>query len=138
QPLSRAKTGCRLPNLAGAALGHHRHGTGCVRTAVESPTFFDRSPASDDLYWPETVKEQRELTETHRNFKASDLPPPATISVDPGYRSVQESTTGPLLVSAPPRNVEDFGFRQNTGVTLPNFRQKSKEILKSNGNKKGK
>ncbi|BBH01762.1 hypothetical protein Prudu_012133 [Prunus dulcis] len=42
-------------------------------------------------------------------------------------RSTQGSTTGPLLASAPPRNVEDFGFGQNTRETLPNFRQESKE-----------
>ncbi|BBH00282.1 F-box family protein with DUF295 [Prunus dulcis] len=36
------------------------------------------------------------------------------------------------------RSVEDFGIGQNTGETLPNFRQKSKGILKKSGSKKGK
>ncbi|BBN67859.1 2-oxoglutarate and Fe(II)-dependent oxygenase superfamily protein [Prunus dulcis] len=101
-----------------------------------SPLPFPTDPSSaDDLCWPETVKERRELTETHREFKASDLPPPATISVDPGSRSAQESTTGPLLASAPPRNVKNFGFGQNIGETLLYFRQKSKGNFKSNHNR---
>ncbi|BBH07280.1 transposable element gene, partial [Prunus dulcis] len=82
-----------------------------------SPLPSPTNPTTDDLCWPETAKERRELTETHRNFKASDLPPPATISVDPGGR---------------------FWVGQNTGETLPNFRQESKESFNSNCSRKGK
>ncbi|BBH09062.1 2-oxoglutarate and Fe(II)-dependent oxygenase superfamily protein [Prunus dulcis] len=59
-------------------------------------------------------------------------------------RSAHASTTGPLLASAPPRSVgkldlvEDFGYGQNTGETLPNFRQESKGSFNSNCNRKGK
>ncbi|BBG93924.1 2-oxoglutarate and Fe(II)-dependent oxygenase superfamily protein, partial [Prunus dulcis] len=111
------------------------HGTGGVGTVVESPTFLNRSPARRRSVLAGNCER---TTGTHRNFKASDLPPSATISVDPGSRSAQESTTGPFPASAPPRNVEDFGFGQNTGETLPNFRQKSKGNFKSNRYRKGK
>ncbi|BBG93769.1 hypothetical protein Prudu_001880, partial [Prunus dulcis] len=36
------------------------------------------------------------------------------------------STTGPFKASASPRKVENSGIGQNTGETLPNFRQQSK------------
>ncbi|BBG97866.1 F-box family protein with DUF295 [Prunus dulcis] len=43
---------------------------------------------------------------------------------------VHRSTTGPLIASALQSQVKSFGIGQNTGETLPNFRQKSKGILK--------
>ncbi|BBG92647.1 hypothetical protein Prudu_000441, partial [Prunus dulcis] len=70
------------------------HETGGVGTAVESLPFQTDPPPADDLCWPKTAKERRELIENYRNFKASDLPPPATISVDPGHRGTRDPPPG--------------------------------------------
>ncbi|BBG97313.1 hypothetical protein Prudu_006394 [Prunus dulcis] len=49
-------------------------------------------------------------------------------------RRRKETTQAIILAPAPPTEaedlVEDFGYGQNTGETLPNFRQKSEENLK--------
>ncbi|BBG99759.1 F-box family protein with DUF295, partial [Prunus dulcis] len=55
-----------------------------------SPLSFPTDPlAAGDLCWPKTAKERPELIQNHRNFKASDLPPPATIFVDPEVQSTR-------------------------------------------------
>ncbi|BBG96763.1 GTP1/OBG family protein, partial [Prunus dulcis] len=78
QPLSLVrKRAAAFQSLLAPPQGTTGHGTGGDGTAVESPIFLDRSPIADDVCWPETGKK----TGTHRNFKASDLPPPATISL---------------------------------------------------------
>ncbi|BBG95069.1 F-box family protein with DUF295 [Prunus dulcis] len=59
-------------------------------------------------------------------------------------RSLKESTIGSLLTPAPPTKrricckVENFGFGQITGETLPNFRHESKESFICSCNRKGK
>ncbi|BBN68212.1 2-oxoglutarate and Fe(II)-dependent oxygenase superfamily protein, partial [Prunus dulcis] len=67
--------------------------------ALEPPSsplpFPTDPPAAGDLCWLETMKERPELIQNHRNFKASDLPPPATISVDPGTRGPVDPQEGP-------------------------------------------
>ncbi|KAI5343795.1 hypothetical protein L3X38_011671 [Prunus dulcis] len=59
------------------------HGTGDVRTAAVSPSFPDPSPPAAR---PVLAEKCEKPTGAHRNFKAVDLPPPATIFVDPGTR----------------------------------------------------
>ncbi|BBN69568.1 2-oxoglutarate and Fe(II)-dependent oxygenase superfamily protein [Prunus dulcis] len=72
---------------------------GGVRTVIESSSFADRSPARRR---PVLAGNCERTTGTHRKFKAADLPPPATISVDPGIRDqadLQKRPTGGLASS---------------------------------------
>ncbi|BBG99450.1 2-oxoglutarate and Fe(II)-dependent oxygenase superfamily protein, partial [Prunus dulcis] len=75
------------------------HGTGGDGAAVESPTCPDPSPPATRPVLAENCKK---ATGTHRNFNAVDLPPPATISIDPGTRDqadLQKRPTGGLASS---------------------------------------
>ncbi|BBH03703.1 2-oxoglutarate and Fe(II)-dependent oxygenase superfamily protein, partial [Prunus dulcis] len=96
---SRPKTGRHLPELAGAASGHHRPRERWRSNAIESSSFADRSHARRR---PVLAGNCERTTGTHRNFKAADLPPPATISDDPGIRDqadLQKRPTGGLASS---------------------------------------
>ncbi|BBH07160.1 2-oxoglutarate and Fe(II)-dependent oxygenase superfamily protein, partial [Prunus dulcis] len=75
-------------SLLAPPQGTTGHGTGGDVTAIESPTFPDPSPPAAR---PVLVGKCRKPPECHRNFTAADLPPPATIFVDPGTRD----RTGP-------------------------------------------
>ncbi|KAI5342084.1 hypothetical protein L3X38_009959 [Prunus dulcis] len=75
------------------------HGTGGVRTAVVSPFFSYPSPPTARLVLAEKC---RKPPGGHQNFIVVDLPPPATISVDPGIRDqadLQKRPTGGLASS---------------------------------------
>ncbi|BBH02810.1 2-oxoglutarate and Fe(II)-dependent oxygenase superfamily protein, partial [Prunus dulcis] len=111
------------------------HGTGGVRTAIESPTLPDHSSPAARLVLAEKC---RKPPECHRNFTVADLPPPATIFVDPGTRDQtgpQERPSGGLACTRhpPPGHLDfrafwfksvgvSFGIEQNIGETLPKFR----------------
>ncbi|BBH00190.1 2-oxoglutarate and Fe(II)-dependent oxygenase superfamily protein, partial [Prunus dulcis] len=95
----RAKLPAAFQSLLAPPQGTTGHGTGGDGTAVESPTFPDPSPPAARLVLAENC---RKATGTHRNFKAADLPPPATIFVDPGIRDqadLQKRPTGGLASS---------------------------------------
>ncbi|BBH05429.1 hypothetical protein Prudu_016807, partial [Prunus dulcis] len=111
--LSRAKTGRRLPELAGAASGHHR------------PRDRWRWNSRRVLYLcrpiprPPTTCAGRKLRKkdgNSRNFKASDLPPPATILASGTRQARREfvrrsSELGPGAVACtrhPPPGHRDF------------------------------
>ncbi|BBH00058.1 LRR and NB-ARC domains-containing disease resistance protein [Prunus dulcis] len=52
-------------------------------------------------------------------------------------RSTKETTRAIFPAFAHHQSVKDFGFGQNTGETLPNFRQKSKGTFKKNLKREG-
>ncbi|BBG96764.1 2-oxoglutarate and Fe(II)-dependent oxygenase superfamily protein, partial [Prunus dulcis] len=97
--LSRAKTAAAFQSLLAPPQGTTGHRTSGDGTAVESPTFPDRSLARRRRVLAENCEK---MTGTHRNFKASDLPPPATIFVDPSIwdqTGSQERSSGGLASS---------------------------------------
>ncbi|KAI5324466.1 hypothetical protein L3X38_033539 [Prunus dulcis] len=88
-----------LLGLPASPQGTTGQGTPGVRTAVESPSFPDPSPPATRLVLAEKC---RKPLGGHRNFNAVDLPPPATIFVDPGTRDQtgpQKRPTGGLASS---------------------------------------
>ncbi|BBH03100.1 2-oxoglutarate and Fe(II)-dependent oxygenase superfamily protein, partial [Prunus dulcis] len=140
-PLAR-KLPRRLPRLAGAASGHHRPRDRWHSNRHCVLSFTDRSPPADDLCWPKTAKERRELTETSRP-PISLLRPPFSSTQAPGTRQAagetfrRSSKLGPGAVAFtrhPPPGHRDFrafwfksvggnfGIEQITGETLPKFR----------------
>ncbi|BBN68866.1 Protein kinase superfamily protein [Prunus dulcis] len=97
--LSRGKLAAAFQSSLAPPQGTTVHGTGGVRTAIESSSFADRSPARRRSVLAGNCER---TTGTHRNFKAADLPPPSTISVDPGIRDqsdLQKRPTGGLASS---------------------------------------
>ncbi|BBG97579.1 hypothetical protein Prudu_006759 [Prunus dulcis] len=107
------------------------HGTGGVGTAIESPTFSNRPQR----------RGRPELAGKYSKF--SFVSPPNRSSKAPGTRQnckgdlrrvaaieVRGIHHRAILSFHVSNQVENFGISQNTGETLLNFRQKSKEILK--------
>ncbi|BBH09688.1 hypothetical protein Prudu_022256, partial [Prunus dulcis] len=90
------------PRLLAPPPSTNGRGTGGVGTAIESPTFSDRPPP---LGSPELVGKHQ------RSSRPQEGPSKGPISSDHSGK---------------------FGFGQNTGETLPNFRQKSKGKFKKN------
>ncbi|BBG95266.1 hypothetical protein Prudu_003758, partial [Prunus dulcis] len=84
---------------------------GTIGTVTPSPFFPERS---QPRHRPELAGNWRKPPVSSRNFISFVSPP--------NHSS----------------KVEEFGFGQNTGETLPNFRQESKENFKSNCSRKGK
>ncbi|BBN67521.1 hypothetical protein Prudu_102S001700, partial [Prunus dulcis] len=104
------------------------HGTGGVGTAIESPTFANRPQPRGR---PELAGKTCFPTEVRP--KLPKLParnsPSFLHQIDRAIevRGIHHRAILSFHVS---NQVENFGISQNTGETLPNFRQKSKEILK--------
>ncbi|BBN68769.1 hypothetical protein Prudu_568S000200, partial [Prunus dulcis] len=120
------------------------YGTGGVGTAIESPTFSNRPqprgrpelagkscfptevrpklPKLPARNSPSFLHQIDRAPGTRQNCKG-DLRRVAAIEV----RGIHHRAILSFHVS---NQVENFGISQNTGETLPNFRQKSKEILK--------
>ncbi|BBG96074.1 2-oxoglutarate and Fe(II)-dependent oxygenase superfamily protein, partial [Prunus dulcis] len=132
--LSRAKTGRRLPKLAGAAQGTTGHGTGGVGTAVESPTFPDRSPPPTTCAGRKLRKNNGnspKLTETSRP-PISLLRPPFPSTQAPKARQNHRRDLQEFPASSDQYGkldlVEDFGFRQNTGRLCRIFGKSLREV----------
>ncbi|BBH05539.1 hypothetical protein Prudu_016953 [Prunus dulcis] len=122
--------------------GHHTWG--------RSPGPVPNEPAHDGRHFPTHLRHCRRWNRPESAMEADGevrISSPDFSSVSPPNRSSTRSrqkckrdlrgveaikyagsTTGPVIASAPPSKVKNFGIDQNTEETLPNFRQKSKEI----------
>ncbi|BBN68068.1 hypothetical protein Prudu_269S000100, partial [Prunus dulcis] len=107
-------------------------GKGTVGSAFLSPSRPDQPPP---VGRPEFIGKPCFPTEfidlLFMDNQASEAQPTSRRNLQRAVE-VRGSTTGPFIASAPSSKVENFGIGQNTGETLPKFRQKSKRNLKRN------
>ncbi|BBN69759.1 hypothetical protein Prudu_1159S000100, partial [Prunus dulcis] len=111
------------------------------------PYLFQPTSTRAALSWPENRVFRRRFVRSYPNFQLEILPRFSTKLIKHQELGRSEkrpsrgrsssdhlpyryagSTTGLVRASAPPSKVKNFGIGQNTEETLPNFRQKSKEI----------
>ncbi|BBG96974.1 hypothetical protein Prudu_005950, partial [Prunus dulcis] len=112
---------------------------GTYGSTFVSPSQPDRSQPRGPLSWPENHVFRRRFLQSHPNFqleillrfspnrssKASEVQP---ISMRKLQRAVEGRGIHHRANHSFRAKVKSFGVGQNTGETLPNFRQKSKEI----------
>ncbi|BBH02772.1 hypothetical protein Prudu_013447, partial [Prunus dulcis] len=127
-------------------LGHHRPSRSppWVPTGPPPcPSQPDQPPPGAALSWPENRVFRRRFVRSYPNFqleillrfstKSIEHQEPDRIEKGPSrveavdVRGIHHRATHNLRASS---QVKSFGNGQNTGETLPNFRQKSKGILK--------
>ncbi|BBH04519.1 hypothetical protein Prudu_015683, partial [Prunus dulcis] len=145
-PLPRRSSGPHFQSLPSPPQGNSISGKGTITSALVSPIFPDQSPAVARL---ETIGNCRFPTELARTslLSISSVSQPNQSSEAPGVRLISrrdprevqlartsslrrtKETTRAISLAPPTTKVEDFGYGQFTGETLPNFRQKSEENL---------
>ncbi|BBH09125.1 hypothetical protein Prudu_021541, partial [Prunus dulcis] len=126
--------------------GHHRPSRSppwYLRVRLVSPSRPDRPPPRAALSWPENHVFRRRFLRSHPKLPAQNSPSflhqiDRVSSRSPtgpqkrtsrGHRSAPDPPPGQSKLPRHP--VENIGFGQNTGETLPNFRQKSKGEFKA-------
>ncbi|BBN70213.1 hypothetical protein Prudu_1446S002000, partial [Prunus dulcis] len=136
-PLSARKRAAAFQRLLAPPPSTNGRGTGGVGTAIESPTF------STDLHpwaarsWRKVMISDGCSPEFHRSSSSifSFVSSPNQSSKAPEVRVTYRRDLQRVQIAR--ITSEKFGFGQNTGETLPNFRQKSKGKFKKNLKQEG-